>query len=211
MGRRWGDGGARDPYGGERLDRLRDRIRAAYAVPDPLRLDTITASGSVRLPGGGTVPVRAFPVLGIALALGLAADWFVRRSRAGRGMRAVADDADAAALCGVPVERAVLTAFALAGLLAAIAGLLDAPGRSVAVDSGVVVGLAGAAAALLGSLGSPRGAILGGLAIGVAQQVVGSWSHLGAGWAATVPLVALVVVLALRPAGFGAGHRVAVE
>jgi branched-subunit amino acid ABC-type transport system permease component len=184
---------------------------AAYAVPDPLHLDDLTATGAVSLPGGGSVSVRTLPVLGIALVVSLAADRFIRSSHAGRGMRAVADDVDAAALCGVPVERAVVTAFALAGLLAGVAGLLEAPGRSVAVDSGVVLGLAGAAAALLGRLGSPRGAILGGLALGVGQQVVAATEHLGAAWGPLVPLLVLVVVVAVRPEGLRAPHRTAVE
>lgn len=184
---------------------------AAYAVPDPLHLDGFTATGSVGLPGGGTVAVRSFAVLAVGLLVAAAADRFVGSSRAGRAMRAVADDVDAAGLCGVPVGRAVLTAFGLAGLLAAVAGLLDAPGHAVAVDSGVTLGLAGAAAALLGRLGSPRGAVAGGLVLGVAQQVVGAWPRLGAAWAALVPLVVLVVVLAVRPNGLRAGRQVAVE
>src|SRR4029079_13507891 len=104
---------------------------------------------------------RVFPVLAVALLVAAAADLFIQRSSLGRGMRAVADDADAAALCGVPLERTVMAAFAVAGLLAAVAGLLDAPGRSVAVDSGALLGISGAAAAVLGRLGSSRGAIAG--------------------------------------------------
>lgn len=183
----------------------------AYAVPDPLHLDKLTASGVLALPGGGILPVRALPVLGIALALAAGTDIFVRRSAVGRGMRAVAEDLDAAQLCGVPVRRSVLVAFALAGALAAVAGLLDTPGRSVAIDSGVTLGLAGAAAALLGGLGSARGAVVGGLAIGVAQQLVGAEPHLGAAWSPLVPLAVLVVVLAVRPEGRGLQRRVAVE
>ena len=184
---------------------------AAYAVPDPLHLDELTASGVLQLPGGGTVAVRALPVLGIALAVAVAADWFIRSSRTGRGMRAVADDVDAAVLSGVPVERVVVVAFAAAGLLAGVAGLLDAPGRSVSVDSGVLLGLAGAAAALLGRLGSPRGAVAGGLALGVLQQLVGAVEHLGAAWVPLVPLLVLLVVLAVRPEGLRAGRTAYAE
>lgn len=184
---------------------------AAYAVPDPLHLNGLTASGALSLPGGGTVAVRALPVLGIALAVALGTDRFLRVSAVGRAMRAVTDDVDAAALCGVPVERVVLAAFALAGLLAAAAGLLDAPGRTVSVDSGVVLGLAGAGAALLGRLGSPRGALAGGLALGVAQQLVAAWSPLGASWAAIVPLAVLVAVVAWRPEGLGSGRPAPAE
>lgn len=184
---------------------------AAYAVPDPLHLDGLTSSGVVDLPGGGTVGVRIFPVLAIALLLAAGTDWFIRTSAAGRAMRAVADDVDAATLCGVPVERAVLVAFALAGLLAGAAAILYAPDRSIAVDSGALLGLAGAAAALLGRLGSPRGAVVGGLLLGVAQQLTASSSHLGSSWAAVLPVSVLVVVVAIRPGGLRAGRQAAVE
>ena len=184
---------------------------AAYAVPDPLHLDGLTSSGVVDLPGGTTVTVRSFAVFGVAVVVAIAVDRFISSSRTGRGMRAVADDVDAAALCGVNVERVVIAAFALAGVLAAVAALLDSPAHSVAVDSGALLGLAGAAAALLGRLGSPRGALLGGLALGVAQQLVAASDHLGASWATTLPLAVLVAVVAVRPGGLGAGQQVVVE
>jgi branched-subunit amino acid ABC-type transport system permease component len=96
----------------------------------------------------------------------------------------------------------VLVAFVVAGLLAGVAGLLDAPGRAASVDDGVVLGLEGVAAALLGGLGSLRGALLGGLAVGLVQSVA-VWA-----WGATLqdvaPLTLLVVVLALRPQGLRA-------
>ena len=184
---------------------------AAYAVPDPFHLDELTATGSVGLPGGGSVGVRVFPVLAVALAGAAAADLFVNRSRLGRSMRAVADDVDAAALCGIPLERTVVAAFALAGLLAAVAGLLHAPADSVAVDDGALLGISGAAAAVLGRLGSPRGAVVGGLALGVGQQLLALDSHLGPGWAASLAPAVLVAVLAVRPGGLRAGRQVAVE
>jgi branched-chain amino acid transport system permease protein len=184
---------------------------AAYAVPDPLHLDRITSSGLVHLSGGATVTVRSFAVFGVAVVVAVVTDRFIRTARTGRGMRAVAEDVDAAALCGVDVERVVLAAFAIAGFLAAVAALLDAPGHTVAVDNGALLGLAGAAAALLGRLGSPRGALAGGLVLGVAQQLVASSTHLGPSWATTLPLAILVAVVALRPEGLRAGRRVAVE
>jgi branched-subunit amino acid ABC-type transport system permease component len=184
---------------------------AAYAVPDPLHLDSLRHSGVVSLPGNASVPVRVFPVLVLALLAAFAADRLLVGSRIGRAMRSVADNADAAVLCGVPVERAVLAAFVIAGLLAAVAALLVAPSGSTAVDRGVVLGLDGAAAALLGRLGSPRGAVAGGLVIGVLQQLASVTPHVGAAWSELLPLTVLVVVLAVRPGGFGADRRVAVE
>ena len=184
---------------------------AAYAVPDPLHLDGLTSSGVVDLPGTTTVPVRVFPVLGIALLVAVATDRLLVTSRIGRAMRSVAEDADAATLCGVPVERAVLGAFALAGLLAAVAALLVIPSGTTPVDRGVTLGLDGAAAALLGGLSSPRDAVLGGLVLGVAQNVVSVLPHFGAAWADVVPLIVLVVVIAVRPAGLRGAPQVVTE
>lgn len=170
-----------------------------YAVPDPLRLDALTRDGLLDLPGASTLPVRVLGVLALGAAVGIAAERYLVRSRLGHALRAVADDPDAAQLCGVDVRRAVLLAFVVAGLLAGVAGLLDAPGRSVAVDDGVVLGLEGVAAALLGGLGSLRGALIGGLVLGLVQSVA-VWAG-GASLQDVAPLALLVVLLALRPQG----------
>jgi branched-chain amino acid transport system permease protein len=173
----------------------------AYAVPDPFRLDAITGSGVFSLPGGGTLPARVPAVLVLSVVLGVAAEELLVRSRFGKALRAVADDPDAAALCGIPARRVVLLAFVAAGLLAGFAGLLYAgdPGRTIGVDDGVVLGLTGIAAALLGGLGSLRGALVGGLVLGVAQSL--AVTQLGAEYADVVPLGLLVVLLAVRPQG----------
>lgn len=171
----------------------------AYAVPDPMRLDALSRTGVFALPGGGSLPARVPVVLVLALVVGVTAERLLVRSRFGKALRAVADDPEAAALCGVPARRIVLTAFVAAGLLAGVAGLLDAPGRAVGVDDGVVLGLAGIGAALLGGLGSLRGALAGGLVVGVAQSLVVTW--LGAEYADVVPLGLVVVLLAAGPPG----------
>ncbi len=170
-----------------------------YAVPDPLRLASLTEDGLVHLPGGSTLPVRALGVLVLGVVVGLLAERLLVRSRFGRSLRAVADDQDAAALCGVNAGRVVLLAFIAAGLLAGLAGLLDAPGRAVSVDDGVVLGLEGVAAAVLGGLGSLRGALLGGLAVGLLQAVAVYIG--GAALQDVAPLGLLVVLLAVRPEG----------
>lgn len=173
----------------------------AYAVPDPFRLSALTADGVVGLPGGATLQVRLLGVLAIGLLLGAAVERYLVRSRLGKALRAVSDDPDAAALVGVPTDRVVLAAFVLAGLLAGLAGLLHAPGRAVAVDDGVVLGLTGVAAALLGRLGSLRGALAGGLLLGVTQSLAVSSTLLGAAYVDVLPLAVLVTVLAVRPEG----------
>lgn len=171
--------------------------REAYLVADPLRLPT----RNVSLPGGGTFSVRLVAVLAIGLAVGVAVERLLVASRYGRAMRAVADDRDAATLMGVPTERVVLGAFVVAGLLAGVAGLLSAPAGPVTVSGGVILGLKGTTAALLGRLGSARGAIAGGLALGVVEALVVAWPAAGPAYRDVLALTLLVVVLAARPEG----------
>jgi branched-chain amino acid transport system permease protein len=171
----------------------------AYAVPDPLHLSSWKVDGLVHLPGGATLPAHTVGVLLVGVLVGVFAERFLVRSGFGRSLRAVADDPDAAALCGVNAARVVLLAFVAAGVLAGLAGLLDAPGRSVSVDDGVVLGLEGIAAAVLGGLGSVRGALLGGLAVGVLQS--GAVYLGGAPLQDVAPLGLLVLLLAVRPQG----------
>jgi branched-chain amino acid transport system permease protein len=166
----------------------------AYALPDPLG-----GAGVLRLGGGVTVPVRAFEVLAIGLAVGVMVERALALTGAGALVRAVSDDARAAALLGIPTERVILGAFALAGALAGLAGLLIAPAAPIGVDDGVLLGLQGIAAALLVRLGSLRGAIAGGLVLGVVEALVTAW--IGARWADVLPLALLTVLAARAPRG----------
>ena len=165
----------------------------AYALPDPLG-----GAGVLGLGGGVTVPVRAFEVLALGLAVGVAVERGLALTGAGAVVRAVSDDAGAAALLGIPTERVVLAAFALAGGLAGFAGLLIAPAAPIGADDGVLLGLKGITAALLGRLGSLRLALAGGLVLGVMEAYLAQWD---ARLVDVVPLALLALVAALRPRG----------
>jgi branched-subunit amino acid ABC-type transport system permease component len=171
--------------------------REAYVVADPLHLPT----RRLELPGGGRLQVRLLLVLLIALAVGVAVERLLVASRLGRAMRAVADDRDAAALMGIPTDRVVLLAFVVAGVLAGVAGLLSAPAGPITVSGGVILGLKGTTAALLGRLGSARGALAGGLALGVVEALAVSSTWLGPAYRDVLALTVLVAVLAARPEG----------
>ncbi|HEY0168713.1 MAG TPA: hypothetical protein VGB75_16830 [Jatrophihabitans sp.] len=169
----------------------------AYALPDPFRIDALTPGGLLRLPGGSTVTVRAVCVLALGLAVGLLVDATLVRSRFGMSLRAVADDQVGAALCGVSARRVVFGAFLVAGLLAGLAGVLAAPGRALSVEDGALLGLHAAAAAVLGGVGSSRGALAGGLAVGTVQALAGY--AFGTAFYDLAPLVLLLAVLMVRP------------
>jgi branched-subunit amino acid ABC-type transport system permease component len=171
----------------------------AYAVPDPLHLDQFASGGVFTLPRGSVLPVRVPAVLLIGLACGIASDHGLTRSKFGRSVRAFADDPVGAALCGVSGRRVVVLVFVIAGMLAGLAGLLYAPDRGVSVDDGVLLGLAGIAAAVLGGLGSLRGALVGGLIVGTVQAF--SVLTLGSATHDVAPLALLIVVLIARRPG----------
>jgi branched-chain amino acid transport system permease protein len=183
--------------------------REAYALPDALALDRALGRERFGLPGGGIVQARVVGVLLIALVVSTLTERYLARSRTGKAMAAVAEDPDTAALMGIPRFRLVLLAFAVAGALAGLAGVLLAPAGPLSVGAGVVLGLKGVAAALLGRLGSLRGAIGGGLALGVAESV--AVAGIGAAYDPVLALAVLVAVLAVRPEGMGSRYVEAVE
>lgn len=168
----------------------------AYALPDPLG-----SPGTLALGGGVTVPVRALIVLALGLAAGVAVERVLAVTGAGAVMRAVSDDPRAAALLGIPTERVVIAAFLLAGALAGLAGVLISPQAPIGLDDGVLLGLKGMAAALLGRLGSLRFALAGGLVLGAAEGLVLASATLGARWADAFALAVLAVLAATRPRG----------
>lgn len=165
----------------------------AYALPDALG-----GAATLALGGGITVPVRGLEVLAIGLLVGVAVERSLAVTGTGAVMRAVSEDPGAAALLGVPCERVVLWAFALAGALAGLAGVLIAPDTALGPDDGALLGLKGIAAALIGGLVSLRLALLGGLALGVLEAFIVAWGPLGGRWGDVIPLALLVLLAARR-------------
>jgi branched-chain amino acid transport system permease protein len=163
------------------------------AVPDlvpPIELGTTDVSFTLK---DLVVLVLAGAVVG---AVGLV----LRRSRGGRMVRAAAEDAEMAALCGVDPARAQLVAFAAAGGLSGLgAAMFAAYYGGAYAQHGLRSGLAAMTAAILGGVGNPRGALLGGMTIGV----FGAFSDylLDAKWTPVLVLLLLVALLALRPTG----------
>jgi branched-subunit amino acid ABC-type transport system permease component len=163
----------------------------AYAIPDPLG-----AAGALSLGGGVFVEGRALIVLAVGVAAGVAVERALAVTGAGAVVRAVSEDPGAAALLGVPTERVILLAFAFAGALAGLAGVLIAPDAALGPTDGVLLGLKGVAAALIGGLASLRLALVGGLALGVLEAF--AVTELGGGWGDVVALTLLVGLAARR-------------
>jgi branched-chain amino acid transport system permease protein len=134
------------------------------------------------------------------IPLVLALNWFVNRTASGRAMRATAQDPEAARLMGINVDHTISLAFMLGGMLAGAAGLVYALYEAnVWYFQGFQAGLFAFTAAVMGGIGNIRGAVLGGLIIGIVQQLADF--RLGAQWTEAVIFLYLILVMVLRPRG----------
>ena len=125
---------------------------------------------------------------------------FINRSRIGRAMRATAQDPQAARLMGINVDTTISFTFLLGGLMAGAAGLIYALYQTdVWFFSGFTAGLISFTAAVMGGIGNLKGAILGGLIIGVIQQI--SDNRIGTEWTPAIVFGYLVLILVFRPQG----------
>ena len=150
--------------------------------------------------GGAVVRLREVLIWIIATLLMLALSLFVRGSKLGRAMRATAQDAEAARMMGVDVDRVIMTAFFLGSALAGASGLIF--GLYYDFTSyliGFNAGLRAFTAAVLGGIGNVPGAMLGGVIIGLVEAIGGQ--VIGAAWADVIIFGILVLVLVFRPAG----------
>jgi branched-chain amino acid transport system permease protein len=124
---------------------------------------------------------------------------FINRSRTGKGLRAVAEDADTARLLGIDTDRLVRLSFFISGVLGGLAGSLIAMSVGIAGPSfGIAFGLKGLAVIVLGGLGDIPGAVVGGLVIGVAEAFVPD-DYVA--YREAVAFVVLLVMLLIRPQG----------
>jgi branched-chain amino acid transport system permease protein len=176
--------------------------RSSYVFPDPLPFHRVGHSGFVHL-GGAQVQARAFFVIGLAIAIALASARLLERTRFGRGLRAVADDAEGARFVGAPVELLVALAFGLVGALAMIAAIAAAPGEAVNANTGTLLGLKGLVAALAVRLGPPLWAFAAGLLLGVVEAAIanvhlGGW-QLGPSYREVLPLAFVLLLISLWP------------
>jgi branched-chain amino acid transport system permease protein len=162
----------------------------------PINLDRV----GVFTLGDYTVTNIDLLVILSALLMMIALDQFVRRSRMGRGIRAVAQDPESAALMGVNSTRVVQMTFLLGGLMAGAAAMLYMVRiGATRFDAGFLLGVKAFTAAVLGGIGNLRGALVGGLVLGVAEN----WGSaiIGTQWKDVVAFVLLVVILLFRPTG----------
>jgi len=129
--------------------------------------------------------------------------WFVRSTKQGKAMRAVAQDTEASAMMGINVNRTISVAFALAGALAGAAGIVYLLQFNMRYDTGFELGLIAFTAAVLGGIGNLAGAVLGALIIGFIQAFNEglTWLAPGSDWTRSGVFGILILILVFRPEG----------
>jgi branched-chain amino acid transport system permease protein len=160
--------------------------------------------GSLKIPSSGLLLV----VVSLALALALTA--YVNKSRMGRAMRATSMDRDTARLMGVNPDRVIVLTFVIGGFLAGVAGVLYGNYlQAVDVRIGFQTGIFAFTAAVLGGIGSLKGAVIGAFIIGMIKTLAGQYMPGGTRYDYVWIFVALILVLVFRPQGlFGEPEKV---
>lgn len=162
-------------------------------------------AGDQSIPIGGAVlqPQSIVVVVGTLVLVG--ALWFLmRRTLLGKAVIAASADAMAASLVGINVRAIVRLSFAVSAVIGAICGILIAPIALASHDMGTLLALKGFAAAMLGGMGSPAGALVGGLLVGLSEAL--SAGYLSSDYKDATAFIIIFLVLFVFPIGlFGRG------
>lgn len=149
---------------------------------------------------GASISVLQVVILVICVVLMLGLQWLVRSSRLGKAMRAVAENPRAARLLGVNVTGVTMSTFALSSALGAAAGVLFALAfNSIQTEMGLAIELKGLAVIIVGGMGSIRGAMVGGLVLGLTEVFAIVW--ISSSWRDAVAFGLLFLILLVRPNG----------
>jgi branched-chain amino acid transport system permease protein len=148
---------------------------------------------------GAHISASDIGTLALALAIVLGLQAFLQKTVTGRAMQAVAQNAESATVLGINVNRMVLYTFAINAALASVAALLVTPIYLAKFDMGMNLGLKAFLAAIIGGFSNSRGALLGGLIIGVSENLAGA--YISPAYKDGVALLLFMLVILFKPSG----------
>ncbi len=167
---------------------------SAEASPFP----SIVPAGDISI-FGRMISLQSLGVLALAIFAVIGLTALLNRTSIGHQMQAAAQNPTVARIIGVPVERMILLTFLINAFLVALASLLITPIYLAKFSSGEVLGQAAFIAAIVGGFNQVRGAIAGGLLIGVVDNL--SAAYVSTQYRAAVPLILLIIIILFRPQG----------
>jgi branched-chain amino acid transport system permease protein len=148
---------------------------------------------------GATLLPQSLWVLGATFLIVLLLAWFFGRTLLGKTMLATSYNKLAAQLVGINTKKVLLLSFGMSAMLGAAGGVLIAPITYTSYDAGIMLGLKGFVAAVLGGLGGGAGAIAGGLILGIAEAMTAG--YVSSSYKDAVPFVLILLILFFRPQG----------
>ncbi|AGW14850.1 branched-chain amino acid ABC transporter permease [Megalodesulfovibrio gigas] len=165
---------------------------------DTFALPQFTGNTPLSFLGASVMPQNLW-VLGVTAVLLLLMKLFFDRTIHGKAMLACSVDPKAASLVGVSVRKMAVTSFALSAFVGAVGGVILAPITLTSYDRGIMLGLKGFAACIVGGLGNPFGAAAGGIALGILESV--GAGYISSGYKDAFAFLALLVLLFVKPSG----------
>ena len=152
---------------------------------------------------GATLLPQSLWVLGVTALVVLALWYFFNRTLLGKAMLATSFNRSAAELVGINTNWVLLLSFAMSAALGALGGILVAPITMTSYDVGIMLGLKGFVAAVVGGLGNGLGAVVGGLLVGIVEAM--GAGYLSSSYKDAIPFVLILAILFFMPRGlFGA-------
>jgi len=165
---------------------------------NPMTLPPLSGEAPLVFFGAAVMP-QSLWIFGITLTIVVALNHFFKATFIGKAMRAVAASRRSAMLTGIPVNRMILLSFTLSGALGAVAGITLTPITTTSYDVGMMLGLKGFSAAILGGYGSMPGAVLGGLLLGVLESLAAGL--ISSEYKDAIAFLILLLVLFFKPSG----------
>ena len=165
---------------------------------DDLKFPSPLPEQSIPFLGARILPMEIAIVFG-AIGMMLLVELFNRRSIFGKAVVATANDRDAAGLMGINTGQVITFSYALSSMAAAVAGVLIAPVTLTGATMGLALGLKAFAVAIIGGLNSGLGVVVGGLILGITENLTGG--YLSTGYKDVPGLLLLLLVLSFKPSG----------
>lgn len=162
-------------------------VYSAFTEGDPINI------------GGAIIQQQTLWVTAITTLCIILLFVFFNKTLIGKAMRACAANPTAARLMGINVSKMVMLSFVLSAIVGAIGGMTITPISLMEYDKGPVLTVKGFCAAIMGGLGSSKGAVIGGFLLGVLESMVAGYIH--SGLKDAVALVIMLFILFFRPAG----------
>ena len=166
--------------------------------PLPYQLPSIFSAQSVQIAGVSLYP-QYLVIIVVTAAMVVLLNWFLERTKLGKQLQATAQDPDTARLMGIRVARMAGLTFAISTGLTGLSGLLIAPVYMVTSTMGATIALKAFAAAIVGGFGSMKGAIIGGLSIGLVETF--GATYISSSYRDAFPFIFLILFLIFRPLG----------